>query len=488
MTNARPAIWIASLLAAAIGTYILYDANPGINWGIWVTVTAAGLLATRAAAGKPIRKHTLVLLGWAVLLAWAASITVVDAHAPLIIANVAILLGLTVITLDDSAGGITLPTVAQVPFAAVSRVAKQSASEILSLPRNVRGLRDRPVLRGVLIALPVAVILILLLSKADPVLDAVRSSLLGWMDNWTIDGRAILFLFLGFITLGAYGLGAGTRDQLAPSVPDTGSRGAFGGTETRVILGTVNAVLWLFVLLQVFSFTRNPGGTAGTGVTYAEYARRGFGELSVAAAIVLGVILLVEVFRKAEVRAEKRTLELAAIAAVELVLASAFRRVLLYEAAYGYTTDRLIAQAYMIVLGLALLFLAWDLSRGAVSQAFGRKGMMLTLAAITVFTYWNYQAWIVNENLERARNGSELDLAYLTKLSPAAIPALVEGRAQLNPADRATLDARLACTRIPEPGEWYEWNYRMEKARRALSVLSVRCPDGAKVVTVNRGP
>ena len=488
MTNTRTSLWIAALLGAAIGTYVLYEANPGINWGIWVTATAAGLLAVRSFAGKPVRKHTLVLLGWAIVLAWAASITVADAHAPLIVVTVAILLGLTVITLDDSTDAISLPAVAQVPFAAVARVARQSASEIIALPQNIRGLRSRPALRGLIIAIPVALVLIVLLSKADPVLDQVRESLLGWLDNWTLDGHVVLFAVLAFITLGAYGLAAASRDQLAPSAPDKSFNGAFGRTESRVILGTVNAVLWIFVLLQLFSFTRDPGGAAGSGLTYAEYARRGFAELSVAAAIVLGVILLIEVFRKTDEPGEKRTLELSAIFAVILVLASAFRRVLLYEAAYGYTTDRLIAQVYMIVLGAAFIFLAWDLSRGAVSRAFGRRGMMLTLAAITAFTYWNYEGWIVRENLERARAGSELDINYLTSLSLAAVPALVEGRSQLNPADRAVLDKKLACTRIPEAADWYEWNYRMEKARKALAAFSGRCPPGTKVVTINRGP
>ncbi len=488
MSNTRSFLWIAALTGAAIGTFLLYDATPGINWGIWVTATAAGLLTVRTVAGKPVRKHSLALLAWACVLAWAMSITAVDGHAPLIIATVAILLGLTVITLDDSETGITLPTVAQVPFAAVSRVTKQFASEVMTLLHNVRGLRGRPVLRGVIIAVPLALILIALLSKADPVLDAVYDSLLGWLENWTIDGRAILFALLAVITAGAYGMAAGTRAQLAPPAPDSSFSGALGRTESRVILGTVNAVLWLFVLLQIFSLSRDPGGTAGTGLTYAEYARRGFAELSVAAAIVLGVILLIEVFRKSDLPGDRRTLELSAILAVELVLASAFRRVLLYEAAYGFTTDRLIAQAYMLVLGAAFLLLAWDLNRGAVSRAFGRRGMMLTLAAITAFTYWNYEAWIVGENLQRAREGKELDLAYLTSLSPAAIPALVEGRNQLNADQRAELDKKLACTRIAESRAWYEWNYRMDRARLALVNFSGRCPAAAKVVTVNRGP
>lgn len=483
MTNTRPFVWIAALIAAAAGTYILYDANPGINWGVWVTLTAAGLLATRTAAEKPIRRHTLGLLAWAMVLAWSASITAVAAHAPLIIATVAILLGLAVITLDDSADGINLPTVAQVPFAAVARVAKQSASEVVALPQNVRGLQNRPVLRGLIIAIPLALILVALLSRADPVLDSVRDSLLGWMDNWTIGGRPILFAILGFITLGAYGLASSSRHQLAPEAPDKAVRTGFGRTESHVILGSVNAVLWLFVLLQIFSFTRNPGGTAGTGFTYAEYARQGFAELSLAAAIVLGVVLFIEVFRKPESPSQKRTLDLAAITAVELVLASAFRRVLLYEAAYGYTTDRLIAQAYMIVLGLAFLFLASDLSRGGVSRAFGRRGMMLTLGAITVFTYWNYEAWIVRENFARAHTGQELDLGYLNKMSIAAVPALIDGRKELDSVNAAALDKMLACRKVESRSHWYELNLRREAARTALAPFSGKCQRGPTVVT-----
>lgn len=472
MLNARLRVRIAALLAAASGTYILYDASPGINWGIWVLTASVGLISARLAGGKPIRPHTLILLGWAVLLAFAASVTAVDGHAPLIIATVLILLGLAVTTLDDFATGITLPTVVQVPFTAVSRVAKQSASELFEIPANARALNQRPMLRGVLFALPVVLILIALLSNADPVFDSIREALFGWIH---IDGHVILFLALAVITLGAFGLAVATRAQVSPAAPDSPPKSGLGAAETRIILVSVNAVLWLFVVLQLFALTRNPGGTAGSGLTYAEYARRGFAELSIAAAFVLGVILVIEVFRTSESRVAKRKLELGAIFAVELILISAFRRVLLYELAYGYTTDRLIAQLYMVVLGCAFLLLAWDLGRGAVSAAFGRHGMILTLTAVTAFMYWNYEAWIVEENFERAANGAELDLEYLNKLSANAVPALINGRSQLNPAQRAALDSTLRCRKAGTPPEWYEWNLRTENARTALKPYAGTC-------------
>ena len=123
----------------------------------------------------------------------------------------------------------------------------------------------------------------------------------------------------------------------------------------------------------------------------------------------------------------------------------------------------------MVVLAAAFLLLAFDLRRGGISASFGRRGMMLTLAAFTAFTYWNYEAWIVRKNFERARSGAELDLGYLNRLSIAAAPALIEGRGSLSVEQRAQLDAALRCKRIPESLHWYEWNLRREQARAALT-------------------
>lgn len=472
--SARIAYRLLAVLAAALGTYVLYEAHPGINWGIWVAFTAAGLLASRLIAGLRVQPHTWVLLGWAILIAFGQAITAVPEQSPLIVASVALLLGLAVITLDTSTDGISLPAVAQVPFVASGRVVKGAALDLISMPGSVRGIRSSPRLRGALLAIPLVVVLALLLSTADPYLDSARTTLFAWLDNWSLDDRVILFAFLFVIALGAYALSVGTRDQRPLELDDQHTPFVLGDTEIKILLGAMNVLLWLFVALQFFGLTRNPGATAGTGITYAEYARRGFAELCVASALVLGVILFADVFRAPEPERKSRRYDIAAITAVELILASAFRRVLLYEAAYGYTTDRLIAQAYMIVLGVSFVALAWDLRAGRVSAAFGRRGMALTLAAVTVFTYWNYEAWLVTQNLHRP-DGDRHDIGYLTTLSPSAVPALVAARGALTPAQRNAVDSSLRCVNIPEAKAWYEWNLRREQARTALRDISGPC-------------
>ena len=55
------------------------------------------------------------------------------------------------------------------------------------------------------------------------------------------------------------------------------------------------------------------------------------------------------------------------------LLGSAFNRVLLYEDAYGFTTARLYAQSYMLVVALALIALGLELRNQVSPSRFFRR-------------------------------------------------------------------------------------------------------------------
>ena len=62
MTSRKePFLWTAAIAVAALGTWFLYDAKPGINWGIWTTVAASGLLLFV----RHERRQPLILVGLA---------------------------------------------------------------------------------------------------------------------------------------------------------------------------------------------------------------------------------------------------------------------------------------------------------------------------------------------------------------------------------------------------------------------------------------
>jgi hypothetical protein len=239
-----------------------------------------------------------------------------------------------------------------------------------------------------------------------------------------------------------------------------------------MMLWSAAVVIWIFVVLQLSYFIQPPPVLADSGVTFAEYARRGFGELSFAATIVGAIIIILEYTRPTEATEQDRKklvrLELALLVALVLVLLSAFRRVILYEQAYGFTTARLFAQAYMVVMCLALLALGIEVARGSISIAFGRRVAEIALGVFTVLVFWNYEAWIVNRNIDRSAQDGKFDWAYAKRLSTDAMPTLIARHTELPPDARTVVDTWIACTPLPAERRWYEWNRSVRATDRAL--------------------
>jgi hypothetical protein len=251
-----------------------------------------------------------------------------------------------------------------------------------------------------------------------------------------------------------------------------------------MVLWSAAIVLWLFVLLQLSYLIQSPPVAINSGITFAEYARSGFGELSIAATIVGVIILVLEYARPVDTSEKDRKiltrLELGLLFALELILLSAFRRVVLYEQAYGFTTARLFAQTYMVVMALALLALAFEVVRGSISVNFGRRVAVIALGAFTVLAFWNHEAWIVDKNIDRGIQTGKFDLAYARRLSDDAVPTLINRRRELGQSVAADVEAAVLC----EPAarttrRWFEWNRGANKLDETLrSVHPATCPAG----------
>jgi hypothetical protein len=160
-----------------------------------------------------------------------------------------------------------------------------------------------------------------------------------------------------------------------------------------------------------------------------------------------------------------------------LLLVSAFRRVWLYETAYGFTTTRLYAETYMIVMAAMLLLLAWEIQRGIDTGRLARRTAGLAGLAFAALIYWNHEGWIVRVNVERAALGGTFDAAYLVRdLSPNAVPALVAAQSSAPEAValplRQALRGRYASARVRQC-RWFEANLRHAQAVRALDAAGL---------------
>ena len=115
-------LWILAAIAGALGALVLFDAQPGLNWGIWTIVTLAGLLVYRR-PDRQTMKGIALPAGFAVVLALGAAVTSTGILLAAILAIVASLMALTVLLASDQGTAL-----GSGPVATITARAKYSSS------------------------------------------------------------------------------------------------------------------------------------------------------------------------------------------------------------------------------------------------------------------------------------------------------------------------------------------------------------------------
>jgi hypothetical protein len=182
--------------------------------------------------------------------------------------------------------------------------------------------------------------------------------------------------------------------------------------EFALPLGALVALFGAFVALQIttlFGGDRHVLNTAG--LTYADYARSGFAQLIVVAALTLAVVAATHRYARDD-GTLLRTLLTALTVLPLIVLASALKRLGLYEDAFGYTRLRFAAHAILLWLGaifvLVLLAKPTHLPRAALA---------ITGATVLLFALADPDRRIAQHNLDRYERTGQIDRDYLRGLS-----------------------------------------------------------------------
>ena len=254
--------------------------------------------------------------------------------------------------------------------------------------------------------------------------------------------------------------------------PRAAKRFSLGAIETGVVLGLLDLLFAAFVLVQArYLFGGAAWVTSAAGLTYAEYARRGFFELVWVAALSLPLLLCLDaLLREGQPAAERvfRALAGAQVALLFVIMASGLARMRLYQREYGLTELRLYTTAFMLWLGAVFVWFAWTALRGARLR-FAHGALTSAFAVLMLLHLLNPDATIVRANATHARAGRAFDAAYAADLSADAAPAL----ASLLPAlgeDARRLLARQLLERWPanEGTDWRTWNLSRARARAAM--------------------
>lgn len=366
---------------------------------------------------------------------------------------------------------------------------------VVARPARRDAPRERPVwlggvVRGLILAVPLVVILATLFASADPIFRRTLDEAFGVrIDLGDLPGRAVFVLAAawlvgGLLAVAASGIPAIERASLGAAA---GSRPlalgrALGTVEALVVLLAVDLVVGLFVGLQVAYLFGGLDTLAAAGLSYSDYARRGYFELVGAAGIAGAIIVALETQVAGRSRAY-RLLALVLVALTIVVLASAALRLQLYQDAYGWTELRLYVAVSIAAMAATLVtlaaFVATDRTRwiGHALAVIGVVSLVgLNLLAPAAFVAERNVARIIDPSLVPADGQASLDAGYLAVLPDDAIPTLVAALQRLPESEARLVEQLLLRRRAelrndPSVHGPFAWNLGRERARAALETL-----------------
>jgi len=485
-------LWVAVILLAWVFDLLFWEHAPGISFAIYVLLTlAAGFLLTRVEGVRAAHGALVLLLP----VAFFALITFNRAEPFTLFVAYALTLFLMALLVVTFAGG-RWPFYSLADYAAnFARLIGSMAAEGVifrgeskkALAQSDEGAAGKPnqvwpAVRGVLIAIPVVIIFASLLSSADLIFAArvdrfVELFRLEKLPEYIF--RLIYILIIAYVLAGVYLHAARKSKDNAliglekPLVPPF-----LGFTEAGIVLGSVVALFAAFVVIQVQYFFGGEANITAAGYTYAEYARRGFGELVVVAFFSLLLFLGLSAITRRETARQRNlfaALGVALTLLVGVILLSAYNRLVLYEAAYGFSRLRTYTHVFLIWLG-ALLVAVVLLELFKRQRLFPFAALMAALGFGISLGLLNVDAFIAERNIQRGLAGYDLDAGYLATLSTDAVPVMT-GYYQDTAADEATREsvgAALACINSFEdfpyrPEDWQSINLSPWRASQAIT-------------------
>src|SRR5690606_19252303 len=356
-SRARPgAVLGAGLALGLLGDALLRaDGPPALNLSLWAAALVAAVVLLQRGRGAAMSGEAAALLG--VGLFFAATFAWRDSPALKFMALCATAGAFALAALEAGAAWVRRAGVARYGLAVAVAAVRSGLGPLVPLADvdwaalregSARGSRWRhagAIARGVVIALPLLLVFGGLFMAADAVfarlvMDAVR------IDLEELASHIFLTGFVGWVATGyVYGFLTGTDLSAlwarAPREAIEGSplrvlarRPSLGVAEIGTVLGLLALLFAVFIAVQ---FRYLFGGAAlvevTPGLTFAEYARRGFFELVLVVALMLPVLLAADwLLRREQPRDEVVFRALAAVQVVLLVavMTSALQRMRLY--------------------------------------------------------------------------------------------------------------------------------------------------------------
>ncbi|MGE5327074.1 MAG: DUF4153 domain-containing protein [Deltaproteobacteria bacterium] len=462
----------------------------GLNFFAWIAMLVAVLLVLSARHGVKLAGGGRWLLIPAIL--FAATFMLRDSHVLKLLSFIAVAVSMSLATIRARAGSVRVSSIVHYILGFIIT----SIAACIGVPLLVLGDvewkeaagggrmgRALALARGSLFALPPVIVFAALLMQADPVFDKIIKAVF-YIDFTTLLSHLFLIAFFAWVTAG-YFRGVLYEWDVPVNVGAPSKTFGIGIIETGIVLGAIDLLFLSFVLVQLrYLFGGHALVQATTGLTYAEYARRGFFELSAVAALVLPLLLGMHWLLRKDNPSHARTFRVLAgfqIVLLFVIIASAAQRMRMYQLEYGLTELRVYTMAFIIWLAVVFLWFAVTVLAGH-RERFIFGAMISGFLAIAALQAINPDALIARTNLARAREGRRFDARYVASLDADAVPELLAALPSLTAQDQCTVAERLLKRRSrTELMDWRTWNYARVSADKmtdsaSLMLRGMTCP------------
>lgn len=443
-------VLVATAALGIFGDLVLRETPRGLGLSVWAVAVISSALYFRVGGSNGTARQVRLMLCIAILFAalfcWRDAAVLKLLNASIVVVSISLA--------SYAASGQDMRTARVGDY--TSSVGRAAASFFAlpgyAAPRIRSGARAGhadsripllAVLRGITISFPLLLFFGWLFSSADAVFERLVANIFSFdfKSLATHTATALFSMWMSALTIVISAAG-----PLKSKKNVVSSSSGIGVIETNIALGATALLFSVFVAVQTqYLFGGVEQIMSNSGLTYAEYARRGFFELSTVAAFTLILILAASRTANDSGDTGRRVFALLALALCLLVLiiiVSAVHRMGLYVDAYGLTRLRVYVTAFIYWIAFVYVWLAYAILRGQL-RSFAYGFLLSGYAAAFLLQAASPDALIVRANLARSQEGKAFDATYAASLGADAIPELAEALPYLPPATRMNLIGEL---------------------------------------------
>lgn len=333
----------------------------------------------------------------------------------------------------------------------------------------------KKVLIGLAISIPLLMIIVSLLSSADRVFDHFIGEISGLFNNINISDFSLQGIIALIITMIVFSyLWSFSNPNISLKNQQQGSietnKSSLDPIISITILSVINCVYVVFTIIQFAYMFGSVNNALPPDFTYAEYARRGFFELLIVTLINFSLLLSSIIFTRKGGKLVIRTVRILhslLVLCTVVMLFSAYFRMSLYEAAYGYTYLRVLTHIFMIFLCVLFLIAFYKIWNEHISLL--KPYIVITIMAYMIINFINIDVLIAKNNIDRYIETGKLDTHYLRNLSYDSIPELVNLLNDKNVYPDIKKYLAEQQEDISKKQSWQSFNLSQHKAKQVLA-------------------